>query len=851
MGLYGLLYFWKRDRQAGHGLRPVLPAVRLQPVARARLHLGPAAQLLLAAGGDKAHSNLLALPLLYRNRPTRRARTTVSLLGYGHSGVGNSNGLDRSGCTGTAGGPTAAATTCCCRSSTAAGRATGGTLGSPLGYYSRDGENKRGAVAVAVLVRAQAGRRRSRKSYDVLFPLLWSFRSPQSNTTVVPPFLHLRRPSLQLHHGVPAVLGRAGPPTRVRLEAALPALLLAHRRGGRRPSPGSRPLGGYRRDDERDTHTRTLLLPLFFHRRDPQRELDVVPVRCYWRHRDPHDGATTTLLANFYRRSDPAGLDHHPVPAVLALPRRRHRRHRPHAASRSTSGAAPRRDADRGRRVPAVGLLPQLHRRRLVGAGLFPLAFFGCAAPTGATGCCSRCSGTSATGAAPPPWPSRSSSASPTAAAPRRPSRRCSTSTDGRARRPRRPLPRPVPAVLALLQRPDRHHHHGGPAALLAQRRSDGWSAGLFPLLFAGNWRDRGALRAVPAVLALPRRQGRPTTHRGAQLPAPPARRRDHRRPVPAAVLAARRPARAGSPRPASRCSRWSTTSAPPTSRVFVSPHRGRQPHARAQGGLHPALLLVPEPQRRGQRRAPAVLRHHPPGHRASARACYGPWVSVDAPKSQRRACCSRCSAATRDEKETRHLGLPDLLPPAHHTTATRSTPLLPLFWYSRSPGHSTTVVGPWYRRARPGELRHRPGPALRLRPQPATGASWLTPLFYDRRELQGRHRQAVRRAAVLPEHPARRAHHRGFPLYWARPHRAAQLHRAVPAGLALRDDRGEQHASTWSGPFYWSSTRAAASARAGSCRWPGTRATTRSARPRTPCCRCSTRNTAPASRPC
>jgi len=64
----------------------------------------------------------------------------------------------------------------------------GGYFASPLGYSSLDGDSKTGAF----LWLYWFGRSKS-FSYDVGFPLLWSFRSPEANTTIVPPVFHVRR----------------------------------------------------------------------------------------------------------------------------------------------------------------------------------------------------------------------------------------------------------------------------------------------------------------------------------------------------------------------------------------------------------------------------------------------------------------------------------------------------------------------------------------------------------------------------------------------------------------------------------------------------------------------------------
>jgi hypothetical protein len=338
MGLYALLYFWKRDRQANTAFDLFFPfVVSNRSTDHNFTWFLPLNFYWRNGAGDRAHSNLLLLPLLYRNK-NPEGSTTISLLGYGHSRGRNSNGsiawLYWYGRRADGGGydlllPLFYNSR----------RPTGSTLGSPLGYYSRDGENKRGAVAWLLLVRTTAGRRRSAQVLRRSVPDHLELPSPQSSTTVLPLFLHMRRPTYSFTTFFPLYWASRDPQTAVRLEGVFPAVFLAHRRGGADLHLGD-PLGGYRRDSVHNTRT-LLLLPLYFHRRDPQREIDFV-LPLFLRHRNPQDGTATTLLLNFYRRSDPQGSTTTFFPIFWHF-RDAGTGATAHPCSRSTSGAAARR----------------------------------------------------------------------------------------------------------------------------------------------------------------------------------------------------------------------------------------------------------------------------------------------------------------------------------------------------------------------------------------------------------------------------------------------------------------------------------------------------------------------------
>ena len=480
MGLYALLYFWKRDGKPGSAFDLFFPfVVSSRSPDRNFTWFLPLNFYWRSGAGDKAHSNLLLLPLLYRNKNPEGA-TTISLLGYGHSRGRNSNGsvawLYWYGRRADGGGYDLLVPFFY-----NSRRATGSTLGSPLGYYSRDGENKRGAVLWLYWFGRQreqdaAGDSAQRKSYDVLFPIVWSFRSPESSTTVLPLFLHMRRPTYSFTTLFPLYWAGQDHAARVGLEGVVPAVLLAHR--GRRPDvhlgdaagrvpPGQRAPDAHPAAAAACTSTGAIA----------RREIDFL-VPFFLRHRDPQDGTATTLLLNFYRRSDPQGSTTTLFPLFW---------HFRDAASGATAHtlfplyfrrSGPDETPDRRRRVPDVGLLPQL-RERDGGwsAGAVPAGLLRLTARPGPRGAVPAVLALPQPAQRRPPWPSRSSSGWPTAhsTVAAIPPLLYFYGREGEGDRADRYHVQ-FPLFWRFTQRADRHQHHRDPAAVLAQRQR--WRAG-------------------------------------------------------------------------------------------------------------------------------------------------------------------------------------------------------------------------------------------------------------------------------------------------------------------------------------------------------------------------------------
>ena len=241
--------------QAGTRLRPVLPVRGLQPVDRAHFTWFLPLNFYWRNGaGDKAHSNLLLLPLpVPEQEPGGRHHHLAA-------GVRPLAGPEQQrgpspGCTGTGGGRTAAATTCCCRSSTEppAHRQHPRLAARLLLARRREQARRR---RLAVLVRATASRRRSTQVVRRrLFPLRLELpvaRSPTprccrcSCTCGGPPTASPR---------CSRCTGRPGTRKRARGWKLLLPLYFSRTGEEGQTFTWLTPLGGYRRDSVHDTRT--------------------------------------------------------------------------------------------------------------------------------------------------------------------------------------------------------------------------------------------------------------------------------------------------------------------------------------------------------------------------------------------------------------------------------------------------------------------------------------------------------------------------------------------------------------------------------------------------------------------
>ncbi len=312
-GLFGFLYFWKRNQAAGTAFDlgfPLFVSIRSR---------GSAFTFALPLNfywrsGDE--TNTLALPFFYRFKSP-----------------------------------------------------SDGVFVSPFGYSSTATNSTKGAFAWLYWY----GRSRS-SSYDVGFPLVWSFRSPESSTTVALLFANLRRGPWRFTTLFPVYFAGADDAKRSSW-GLVPPVFFWRRAAEDKGLFWLSPLGGYRRDDLAGTRSLTLLFPPVFWRRDREHETDMA-LFLWWRRKDLASGATTRLVGPYYSSTDPEGSTNVLFPLWWSF------RDDAHAGSASTLFPFWFHRQSPAETATAAGVFPLLgyHRRFTDGGrsfGLFPLAFFG------------------------------------------------------------------------------------------------------------------------------------------------------------------------------------------------------------------------------------------------------------------------------------------------------------------------------------------------------------------------------------------------------------------------------------------------------------------------------------------
>jgi hypothetical protein len=176
-----------------------------------------------------------------------------------------------------------------------------GIFVSPLGYRS----SAEGGAAKGSLLWLYWYGRRSDSNYDVLLPFWWSFRSPESNTTIFPPVLHFRRGQSRFNSVVPLWYSAADDKAGTSWQLFLPFYFAKSSDGGR-SHMWLTPLGGYKRDAEQGSSALTFLIPPLIYRRDSQHEFATY-LLLYWRYRDIPGNSSTTVVGPYYSHDDPEG----------------------------------------------------------------------------------------------------------------------------------------------------------------------------------------------------------------------------------------------------------------------------------------------------------------------------------------------------------------------------------------------------------------------------------------------------------------------------------------------------------------------------------------------------------------
>jgi hypothetical protein len=245
-----------------------------------------------------------------------------------------------------------------------------GVLGSPLGYYSSaQGGNTRGAA----LWLYWWGRSRD-FNYDIGFPILWSFRTPRANTTVIPPVLHLRRANSTFTTVLPLFFSASNRARGDGWSLLFPLFLSKTGEQGRSRT-WITPLGGYSRDDEEGSRALTFIVPPLIWRKNTEREFSSY-LLLYWRYRNLQSGASTTVIGPYVSSDDRAGSTRAGLPLFWYF------RDNQNDATAHTFFPLYFRRTNPDESTTAFGVFPAwFYFRSFTGGGgsggLFPLAFFG------------------------------------------------------------------------------------------------------------------------------------------------------------------------------------------------------------------------------------------------------------------------------------------------------------------------------------------------------------------------------------------------------------------------------------------------------------------------------------------
>ena len=245
---------------------------------------------------------------------------------------------------------------------------TGGTFASLLGYSSV--ENK--ATTGSFLWLYWYGRSQA-SNYDVLFPLVWSFRSPGASTTIIPPLFHFRSKNSSIGTFAFFSWWAADEKAGSNWQLVLPLYFRKSNDNGARAFH-LWPMGTYRRDDKAGARYLTMVVPPMVYWRDKTGSIDYELI--YYHHNDVPNNAHTTILGPYYHRDDPAGTTNVLFPLFW---------HFRDSATGATAHSVPffyfRRNAP-DEKLTAAGVFPFYAYYRTFAdggssGGLFPLAFFG------------------------------------------------------------------------------------------------------------------------------------------------------------------------------------------------------------------------------------------------------------------------------------------------------------------------------------------------------------------------------------------------------------------------------------------------------------------------------------------
>ena len=328
-GLLGLLYYWSREQKEEKATDVVFP--------------------LLWSFRSKEKSTTVGFPLLWSWQRGQKSNTLLLPLGYQQADKRNKLTI------------------------------------SPFGYSSWAGSNQRGSNLWIYWY----SRAKGKDDYDVLFPLLWSFRKEEENVSVFFPLVwHFADKQSRATVAGTYIGYRSGTGG---FRALLPlffqawdnkeksswSLLLPFAFWNKKDNDNKlsviTPVGGYERDRKAATSGLTLWLPPIVTRRSPQRDFDIAPL--YYRDDDRKNSSRALLLGPYYHSKDLEGSTTTLFPFFWRFN---------DAANKATSTALLpfyfNRNAPEDKLTAAgLGLWPYYRNRGTHGssAGVFPLAFFG------------------------------------------------------------------------------------------------------------------------------------------------------------------------------------------------------------------------------------------------------------------------------------------------------------------------------------------------------------------------------------------------------------------------------------------------------------------------------------------
>jgi hypothetical protein len=659
-----------------------------------------------------------------------------------------------------------------------------------LGYTQRAGSERTGSIAWLYWFKRD---KKERDAYDVFFPLVWSFRGPTSNTTVVGPFLHLARDTHHFTVGFPLWWSGGDKVTGQGFRLFIP-LFYWHRGPGGKTSTVVTAFGGYRRDDDAGTKTFFAWPILSLYRRDKESQFRFF-TPLYVSHWSRSNHSTTRLISLlFYQRQDLEGSTTVLFPLLWRFR---------DAATQATATTIFPLFFHRSGPRDSTTIATLLYWRSFVNggwsAGLLPLAFFGSNAGRGH-------------GVVFPLfWHFRAGDSSTTVLFPLYRHRDKHGYAFGA-----------IPLLFLgshdgesyAVQFPLVWHfasERNGSATTVTplgyyRRDRDGWSIGagpLIPLIFARSGQTRSHFALVPLIWHFSDRAAdRTTTVVG---PYWHQRWGDETTDALFPLLHYRR-----GTRPGGKADETSFTLFPlihyrrdEHTRVLVTPLGGSARGPRRAGGFVGPYIWYDDKDLSA--RFIPLLYTDVTRHKEQERAFQiGLWFGVDAPKRKSRVLFPLFGHHV-DEHERDTWVFPSYFR-LRRDNGDRVDALVPVFWRSKFGDRETNIIGPYYDRTRPGVHNTGVVPFFFHASNPERGLTVIPPFLYVHKWDPKGERDWLWCALFYRSRDKESTTTVGFPIYWSR-HRGPRHQRFLfPVYWHVAND-DERSSWTLAGPFV-SSTR-------------------------------------------